>query len=80
MTVFCKRSGFEAPGPLLLWVCSLSASICFRSEWPVLLGFVVFGIRQGSLVTLLFNVVVTASPKALAGDVVPTQANADTQV
>ena len=28
-----------------------------------------FGIGQGSLVTLLFNVLVTASPKALAGDV-----------
>jgi MFS family permease len=39
------------------------------SEWPVLLGLFVFGIGQGSLVTLLFNVLVTASPKELAGDV-----------
>jgi MFS family permease len=39
------------------------------SEWPVLLGLIVFGIGQGSLVTLLFNVLVTASPKELAGDV-----------
>jgi len=39
------------------------------SEVPVLLGLVVFGIGQGSLVTLLFNVLVTASPKELAGDV-----------
>jgi hypothetical protein len=38
------------------------------SEVPVLLGLVVFGIGQGSLVTLLFNVLVTASPKELAGD------------
>jgi len=29
----------------------------------------VFGIGQGSLVTLVFNVLVTASPKELAGDV-----------
>jgi len=29
----------------------------------------IFGIGQGSLVTLLFNVLVTASPKELAGDV-----------
>jgi hypothetical protein len=43
-----------------------------RNDWsagPVLLGLVVFGIGQGSLVTLLFNVLVTASPKELAGDV-----------
>jgi MFS family permease len=39
------------------------------SEWPVLLGLVAFGIGQGALVTLLFNVLVTASPKELAGDV-----------
>jgi predicted MFS family arabinose efflux permease len=39
------------------------------SEFPVLFGLVLFGIGQGSLVTLLFNVLVTASPKALAGDV-----------
>jgi MFS family permease len=35
----------------------------------VLFGLVLFGIGQGSLVTLLFNVLVTASPKPLAGDV-----------
>ena len=35
----------------------------------MLIGLVVFGIAQGSLVTLLFNVLVTASPKELAGDV-----------
>src|SRR5207302_10749271 len=39
------------------------------SEIPVLFGLVLFGIGQGSLVTLLFNVLVTASPKELAGDV-----------
>jgi MFS family permease len=43
-----------------------------RNDWsagPVLLGLILFGIGQGSLVTLLFNVLVTASPKELAGDV-----------
>ena len=35
----------------------------------MLFGLVLFGIGQGSLVTLLFNVLVTASPKELAGDV-----------
>jgi MFS family permease len=43
-----------------------------RNDWsavPVLIGLVLFGIGQGSLVTLVFNVLVTASPKELAGDV-----------
>jgi hypothetical protein len=35
----------------------------------VLLGLVTVGIGQGALVTLLFNVLVTASPKELAADV-----------
>jgi MFS family permease len=39
------------------------------STFPVLLGLVAFGIGQGALVTLLFNVLVTASPKELAADV-----------
>ena len=39
------------------------------SELPVLFGLIAFGIGQGSLVTLLFNVLVTASPKELASDV-----------
>lgn len=39
------------------------------STFPVMLGLVGFGIGQGALVTLLFNVLVTASPKELSGDV-----------
>lgn len=42
------------------------------NDWttiPVILGLVTVGIGQGALVTLLFNVLVTASPKELAGDV-----------
>lgn len=43
-----------------------------RNDWstaPVLLGLVAFGIGQGALVTVLFNVLVTSSPRELAGDV-----------
>jgi MFS family permease len=43
-----------------------------RNEWstpPVIAGLITVGLGQGALVTLLFNVLVTASPKELAGDV-----------
>lgn len=43
-----------------------------RSEWgtpPVIAGLIIVGLGQGALVTLLFNVLVTAAPKELAGDV-----------
>ena len=36
---------------------------------PTITGLVVFGIGQGALVTLVFNVLVTSAPKHLAGDV-----------
>lgn len=39
------------------------------STFPVIAGLVTVGIGQGALVTLLFNVLVTAAPKDLAGDV-----------
>lgn len=61
------RLGFTLCTVALLWL-----AFVVRNNWssvPVLLGLVLFGIGQGSLVTLLFNVLVTASPKALAGDV-----------
>jgi len=51
----------------LLWL-----AFVVRNDWsavPVLFGLVAFGIGQGALVTLLFNVLVTSSPKELAGDV-----------
>jgi len=51
----------------LIWL-----SIVVTNNWetfPTILGLVVFGIGQGSLVTLVFNVLVTAAPKSLAGDV-----------
>jgi hypothetical protein len=61
------RYGFILCTVALLWL-----AFVVRNDWsavPVLLGLVIFGIGQGSLVTLLFNVLVTASPKELAGDV-----------
>jgi hypothetical protein len=61
------RYGFALCTVALLWL-----AFVVRNDWseiPVLLGLILFGIGQGSLVTLLFNVLVTASPKELAGDV-----------
>jgi predicted MFS family arabinose efflux permease len=61
------RCGFILCTVALLWL-----AFVMRNDWsagPVLIGLVLFGIGQGSLVTLLFNVLVTASPKELAGDV-----------
>ena len=61
------RIGFVLCTLALLWL-----AFVVRNDWseiPVLFGLVLFGIGQGALVTLLFNVLVTASPKELAGDV-----------
>ena len=61
------RYGFMLCSVALLWL-----AFVVRNDWsagPVLIGLVLFGIGQGALVTLLFNVLVTASPKELAGDV-----------
>ena len=61
------RFGFILCTVALLWL-----AFVVRNDWselPVLVGLVMFGIGQGALVTLLFNVLVTASPKELAGDV-----------
>ena len=61
------RSGFVLCTVALLWLAWV-----VRNDWGapvVMIGLILFGIGQGSLVTLLFNVLVTASPKELAGDV-----------
>jgi len=61
------RYGFALCTVALIWL-----AFVVRNNWssgPVLIGLVLFGIGQGALVTLLFNVLVTASPKHLAGDV-----------
>lgn len=39
------------------------------ATFPVIIGLVTFGIGQGALVTLLFNVLVSSVPKELSGDV-----------
>jgi MFS family permease len=42
------------------------------NDWgtiPVIVGLIIAGIGEGTLLTLLFNVLVSASPKELAGDV-----------
>jgi hypothetical protein len=51
----------------LLWLAWV-----VRNDWSalvVMIGLITFGIGQGALVTLLFNVLITAAPKELAGDV-----------
>jgi len=61
------RWGFALCTIALLWLAWV-----VRNDWSapvVMIGLIVFGIGQGSLVTLLFNVLVTASPKELASDV-----------
>lgn len=61
------RIGFAICTVALLWL-----AFVVRNDWsavPVLFGLVAFGIGQGALVTLVFNVLVTAAPKELAGDV-----------
>src|SRR5262245_1010509 len=62
-----------ATGAFLL-VAAGTAWLAFvvRNDWsvpPVIAGLITVGLGQGALVTLLFNVLVTASPKELAGDV-----------
>jgi hypothetical protein len=51
----------------LLWL-----AFVVTNNWetaPTIIGLIAFGIGQGALVTLVFNVLVTAAPKELAGDV-----------
>lgn len=51
----------------LIWL-----AVVVTNTWetlPTILGLILFGVGQGSLVTLVFNVLVTAAPKHLAGDV-----------
>lgn len=57
---------------LLVIAGTLWLAFTVRNDWsvpPVILGLITVGLGQGALVTLLFNVLVTSSPKELAGDV-----------
>jgi predicted MFS family arabinose efflux permease len=59
--------GFALCTVALLWLAWVA-----HNNWGapiVMIGLIVFGIGQGALVTLVFNVLVTAAPKELAGDV-----------
>lgn len=61
------RFAFGLSTIALLWL-----ALVVNNDWetiPTIAGLIVFGIGQGALVTLLFNVLVTSSPKTLAGDV-----------
>jgi hypothetical protein len=61
------RYAFALVAASALWL-----AFVVRNDWstfPVMLGLVAFGIGQGALMTMLFNVLVTASPRKLAGDV-----------
>ena len=61
------RYGFTLAAVGAFWL-----AFVVSNDWstlPVLLGLVAFGIGQGALVTLLFNVLVTSSPKELSADV-----------
>lgn len=61
------QAGFAICTVALLWL-----AFVVRNDWsaiPVMFGLIAFGIGQGALVTLVFNVLVTAAPKELAGDV-----------
>jgi len=57
---------------ILTTVALIWLSFVVTNNWetlPTILGLFVFGVGQGALVTLVFNVLVTSSPKELAGDV-----------
>jgi MFS family permease len=59
--------GFAICTVALLWL-----AFVIRNDWSapiVMTGLILFGLGQGALVTLVFNVLVTAAPKELAGDV-----------
>ena len=60
-------AGFAICTVALLWLAWV-----VRNDWSapvVMTGLILFGLGQGALVTLVFNVLVTAAPKELAGDV-----------
>jgi MFS family permease len=47
-------------------------SFTVRNDWGtplVIIGLIIVGLGEGALLTLLFNILVSASPKELAGDV-----------
>jgi predicted MFS family arabinose efflux permease len=60
-------AGFGLTTVALVWL-----AFVVTNNWetvPTIAGLLVFGVGQGALVTLVFNVLVTAAPTHLAGDV-----------
>jgi MFS family permease len=73
-----KLYGKFTPRTIARWAFALVAAgalwlaFVVSNDWsvfPVIVGLITVGLGQGALVTLLFNVLVTSSPKELAGDV-----------
>lgn len=61
------RGGFMLAAAGAYWL-----AFVVTNNWssiPVMFGLITFGVGQGALVTLLFNVLVTSSPKELSADV-----------
>ncbi|MBP7917551.1 MAG: MFS transporter, partial [Arenimonas sp.] len=57
---------------MLVSVALAALAFVLRNQWSdglVVLSLVAIGLAQGALVTLLFNVLLSASPKHLSGDV-----------
>jgi MFS family permease len=56
----------------LVTIGSILLAFTVSNEWStpvVILGLMIVGLGEGTMLTLLFNVLVSASPKELAGDV-----------
>lgn len=54
----------------------LVLAITLHNDWStpgVILGMIIVGVGEGALLTLLFNILVTSSPKELSGDVGATR-------
>jgi MFS family permease len=57
---------------MLVSVALVALAVVINNQWNdglVMLSLVLIGLAQGALVTLLFNVLLSASPKHLSGDV-----------
>jgi MFS family permease len=57
---------------MLIFIALILLGLVMNNEWHdllVILGLVLFGLGQGALVTLLFNVLMTSAPLRFVGDV-----------
>src|SRR5579883_1062751 len=57
---------------VLIAIGLVAVAFTVGNDWstvPVILGLLLVGVGEGTLLTLLFNVLVSASPRQLAGDV-----------